>query len=108
MTLDVHAVLRAADAAKAARAEQLPDVNECLRVLQQVNLRLLELGWKSITYVPSNGGTAHAIHAIAPGCTAVLSVINLSNDPMQKNWFAEDSGDWWPCRPIWWKEKEKS
>lgn len=105
MTLDVHAVLRAADAAKAARAEQLSDVNECLRVLQQVNLRLLELGWKSIAYAPSNGGTINGIEA---GCADVLELINLSNDPMRKNWFAAADGDWWPCRPIWWKEKEKT
>lgn len=96
MTVDVHSLLREAEDQKAARAEQLPTAQDCIRVMVQCRLRLMELGWKSGEYAPKD----HVIEGINAGFTGPLEYQYLAN-----GWFTAGGGDWWPApRPLVFRE----
>lgn len=94
--VDVHALLRDGEAQKAARAEQLPTEQDCIRMMVQCRLRLLDLGWKSGEYASKD----KKIEGINPGFTGPAEYQHLGS-----GWFIAGRGDWWPApRPLVFKE----
>ncbi len=93
--VDVHALLREAAEQKAARAEQLPTHQDCIRLMVQIRLRLMELGWQSHEYAPKDGAKFEAIIAgfAGPSECAWLG----------SGFFVADRGDWWPAKPFMWR-----
>ena len=100
MAIDVHEILRAAEEQKAERAAQLPDVQDCIRVMVQARLRLQELGWRDIAYAPQDGSYFDAVTA---GFTGPSDCCRLGS-----GWFVAGDGDLWPAHPMMFKLKEKS
>ena len=93
MSVDVHELLRQSDLQKVARAEQLPTEQDCIRLMIQCRLRLLELGWRSGEYAPSDGTYFTGIN---PGFTGPAEYTHLGS-----GFFIADGGDWWPApRPL--------
>ncbi|WP_390342307.1 hypothetical protein ACFJIS_18850 [Variovorax boronicumulans] len=93
MRVDVHSLLREAEAQEKARAEQLPTEQDCIRMMVQCRMRLLEIGWRSGEYAPRNGTEFEAIVA---GFTGPSRCVWLGS-----GFFVADGGDWWPvARPM--------
>lgn len=96
-TVDVHEILREAEAQREARAEQFPDEQVVIRMMIQCRLRLEELGWRSAIYAPKNGTSFTAIN---PGYTGPSECMWLGS-----GFFVADGGDWWPAQPSHFKLK---
>lgn len=95
--VDVHEILREAEAQKAARTEQFPDVQNVIRMMVQCRLRLEELGWRDIGYAPKDGRIIEVINAGWAGpCDGVW---------LGKGWFVAENNDWWPCTPMMFRPK---
>lgn len=91
--VDVHALLREAADQKAARTEQLPTEQDCISMMVQCRLRLLELGWTSGEYAPKDGQNFEGIN---PGFTGPAEYTHLGS-----GFFIASPGDWWPApRPL--------
>lgn len=90
--VDVHEVLRLAEEQRMARADQLPDAQNCIRMMVQVRLRLEELGWRSADYAPKDG---IYFDAIVAGYAGPSRCCWLGN-----GFFIADGGDFWPCKPM--------
>lgn len=98
--VDVHALLRDAETQKAARAKQLPTEQDCIRMMVQCRLRLIELGWREGEYAPRDGSEFTAINA---GFRGPVTCIHLGS-----GYFTADGGDWWPSpRPIVYRAQTK-
>ena len=93
--IDVHEILRRAEEQKELRAEQLPDHQECIRLMIQIRLRLEEIGWKSGIYAPKDGSRFEAIVAGYGGPSKCLW--------LGSGFFIEDKGDLWPVEPFMWR-----
>lgn len=91
MSVDVHELLREADQQKAARAEQLPTEQDCIRMMVQCRQRLLELGWRSGEYAPKDGTAFVGINA---GFIGPAEFQHLGS-----GFFIAEGGDWWPAPP---------
>lgn len=99
MSVDVHELLREANEQKAARAEQLPTEQDCIRMMVQCRLRLIDLGWKSGEYAPKDGRSFESINAGFAG-PSVCQWIG--------GFFIADAGDWWPVlQPLVYREKQQ-
>lgn len=68
------------------------DEAEAIRLLQRIQLRLKELGWRDAMYAPKDGSTFDCIEV---GCTAVLT--NCTRDEIG---FWHHDTDTWPMCPI--------
>jgi hypothetical protein len=91
--VDVHALLREAADQKAARTEQLPTEQDCISMMVQCRLRLLELGWTSGEYAPKDG---REFEGINPGFAGPATYTHLGS-----GFFIASPGDWWPApRPL--------
>ncbi|MES1979599.1 MAG: hypothetical protein V4451_16275 [Pseudomonadota bacterium] len=104
MKLDIHEILRDAEAQKQARAEQLPAMQDCIRVMVQARLRLEELGWRDACYAPKDGSYFDAITA---GYAGPSDCMYLGDWPTG-NFFIAEGGDLWPSHPMMFKPKESS
>lgn len=93
--IDVHEILRVAEEQKKLRAKQLPDYQECIRLMIQIRLRLEEMGWKSGTYAPKDGTYFEAIVA---GFAGPSQCVWLGS-----GFFIADKGDLWPAEPFMWR-----
>ena len=91
MGVNVHELLREAEAQKAARAEQLPTEQDCIRMMVQCRLRLIELGWRSGEYAPKDGTGFVGINA---GWAGPAEYQHLGS-----GFFIAEGGDWWPAPP---------
>lgn len=100
---DVHSLLREAEAQKQARAEQLPTEQDCIRMMVQCRLRLIDLGWQSGEYAPRDN---RRFIGVNPGFAGPAEYQNLfGNAP--PSYFVAEGRDWWPVpRPLVWKEKQ--
>jgi hypothetical protein len=99
MSVDLHEVLREAKQQKAARAEQLPTEQDCIRMMVQCRLRLLEMGWVSGEYAPRDGTSFVGINA---GFAGPADFQHLGS-----GFFIAEGGDWWPApRPLVFKRKD--
>lgn len=99
MSVDVHALLREAQQQKAARAEQLPTEQDCIRMMVQCRLRLLELGWRSGEYAPKDGTAFVGINAGWHGPAAYQH--------LGAGFFIAGGNDWWPASsPLVFKPKD--
>lgn len=101
--IDVHEILREAEAQKQARAEQLPTEYDCLRVMQQAFYRLKEMGWNEASYAPKDGGYFQAIEF---GCAKPMECCYLGEWPSGR-FFAAEAGDLWPSRPSLYKSLDE-
>lgn len=90
--VDVHEILRAAEEQKSERARQMPTEQDCIRLMVQCRLRLLELGWKGGEYAPKDGTTFEAIVA---GFAGPSECVWLGS-----GFFVAHGGDWWPAKPF--------
>lgn len=86
---------KAADAARARRAEMMPDEKAALRVMSDAYQRLREFGWNSAIYCPKDGTHFQAIEA---GSTGIHDCSYQGQWP-KGSWWIHD-GDIWPSRPI--------
>lgn len=89
-SVDVHSLLREAQDQKAARAAQLPTEQDCIRMMVQCRLRLLDLGWTSGEYAPKN----RPIEGVNAGWSGPGEYQHLG-----AGWFIAENGDWWPAPP---------
>lgn len=86
---------KAAEAAKASRAERMPDVKAALDAMHDAYTRLKELGWREASYCPKDG--TH-FQVIEPGSTGIHDA-NYTGEWPKGSWWVYD-GDVWPSRPI--------
>ena len=97
--IDVHRMLREADDAEKARAKQLPTEQDCIRMMVQCRMRLMELGWRSGEYAPRNGTEFDAIVAGYVGSGGSSRCVWLGS-----GFFIAEGGDWWPvARPLFYR-----
>lgn len=93
MSIAIHQILREAEEQKAERAEQLPTEQDCIRMMVQCRLRLIDLGWREGMFAPRDGTEFEAINAGYRGPTICTH--------LGSGFFVADGGDWWPVpRPI--------
>jgi len=93
MSIDVHEILRKAEALRAIRAKQLPNEQDCIRMMVQCRMRLIELGWRSGEYAPKDGTEFEGINA---GFRGPARCVWLGS-----GFFVAHGGDWWPVpRPL--------
>lgn len=86
-----------ADAAKAKRAEAMPDEASALRAMHDAHTRLTELGWREAIYCPKDGSPFDVIEA---GGTGVHRAYYEGEWPTGRWWITSPDGDQWPSRPI--------
>ncbi len=92
-SVDVHALLRESAYQQTVRAEQLPTEQDCIRMMVQCRLRLLDLGWTSGEYAPKDGKEFEGIN---PGFSGPAIYTNFGS-----GFFITSPGDWWPApRPL--------
>ena len=84
----IEDILREVEAGKEARAKMLPTDKDCIDMMVQCRLRLLELGWRSGEYAPKDGTTFLAVNAGFSG--PVVAAWMLSS------FFLQDAIDLWP------------
>jgi hypothetical protein len=90
------AIMAASDAAKARRAEQMPDERAAIDAMFEAWLRLKELGWKEAQYCPKDGSR---FDVIEPGSTGIHRCRYEGEWP-KGSWWIEGDGDLWPSRPV--------
>jgi len=78
------------------RAEALPDVHACLRVMMDAYVRLKELGWNDAIYCPKDGSTFKVIEF---GSTGIFDC-HYDGEWPKGRWWTHDGGDLWPSRPV--------
>jgi hypothetical protein len=86
----------AAMAAKAKRAEEMPDIQAALRVMTNAYHRLEELGFTPAIYCPKDGSAFEVIEAGSSG----IHRCHYSGEWPTGSWLIEDGGDLWPSSPI--------
>lgn len=92
---DAAAVWREADAAKATRADRMPDERAAIIAMFEAHQRLIELGWKNAIYCPKDGTHFQAIEAGSTG----IHDCNYQGEWPKGGWWVYD-GDIWPSRPV--------
>jgi hypothetical protein len=96
---DPVALIRAADEAKAKRAEEMPDEHTAIGVMFGAWLRLKELGWRDATYAPTDHSPLQLIEAGSTG------IHEGYRDAERRFWITDD--DTWPSRPVLWRPAER-
>lgn len=96
-------LVRRADEAKAARAEEMPDTEAALAVLHRAYVRLKELGWSDAIYCPKDGTLFLAIEAGSTG----QHQCHYGGEWPDGIWWIDD-GDTWPSRPILWRPIDRT
>lgn len=94
-------LLASVDAAKAQRAEEMPDEAAALQVLFRAYQRLQELGFSDAIYCPKDGTVFDVIEA---GSTGIHDCTYEGEWPRGRWWVLAD-GDMWPSRPILYRRK---
>ena len=89
-------IIASSDAAKARRAEQMPDERAAIEAMFQAWLRLKELGWQEAQYCPKDGSL---FDAIEPGSTGIHQCQYEGEWPKGCYWIVGDN-DLWPSRPV--------
>lgn len=95
----VAEIWKAAEAAKAARADAMPTEKEALDVMFEAYQRLQELGWREAIYCPKDGSPFLAIEA---GSTGIHDCAYIGEWPTG-SWEIIEADDLWPSRPILFK-----
>lgn len=93
---EAAAIIAESDAAKARRAEQMPDERTAIKCMFSAWLRLKELGWKQAEYCPKDGSL---FDVIEPGSTGIHRCRYQGEWP-KGSWWIEGDGDLWPSRPV--------
>ena len=96
---EAETIFAAADAAKARRAEQMPDEHAALHAMMDAYIRLKELGWNNAIYCPKDGTTFNVIEAGSSG----IHTCHYDGEWPNGSWWIHDEGDFWPSRPILFK-----
>jgi hypothetical protein len=100
---EATAIIAASDAAKARRAEQMPDERSAIEAMFEAWLRLKELGWKEAIYCPKDGSL---FDAIEPGSTGIHRCRYEGTWPTGGWWIVGDD-DLWPSRPVLYRNEVK-
>lgn len=98
---EFDALIASIYAAKAKRAENMPDEKAALAQMFEAWQRLKELGWNDACYCPKDGSM---FSAIEPGSTGIHEC-NYTGDWPKGTWWIYD-GDVWPSRPILWRPRK--
>lgn len=93
---DFDALVKAADEAKAARAEAMPDDTAALVCMFTAWQRLKELGWREAMYAPCDSSPLLLIESGSTGTHEGYC------DPERRFW-AYCGGDLWPSNPCLFK-----
>jgi hypothetical protein len=93
---EATAIIAASNAAKARRAEQMPDERAAIHAFFDAWLRLKELGWKDAQYCPKDGSL---FDVIEPGSTGVHRCRYEGRWPNGGWWMVGDD-DLWPSQPV--------
>lgn len=93
---EAAAMLVASDAAKARRAEQMPDDQSAINAMFQAWLRLKELGWKEAQYCPKDGSV---FDVIEPGSTGIHRC-QYEGDWPTGHWWIIGDDNLWPSLPV--------
>jgi hypothetical protein len=93
---EADAMLAAADAAEAKRAELMPDTQSAIDAMFQAWYRLKELGWREAVYCPKDGSAFEVIEA---GSTGIFDC-RYSGEWPHGHYLIAAHGDIWPSRPI--------
>jgi hypothetical protein len=89
-------IIAASEAAKARRAEQMPDDKAAIHALFDAWLRLKELGWNDAQYCPKDGSLFDAIEV---GSTGVHRCRYEGQWP-SGSWLIDGDDDLYPSRPV--------
>jgi hypothetical protein len=92
------AIIKALDADKAKRIDEMPDVDSALRVFTRSYRRLIELGFKEIIYHPKDGST---FEVIEPGSTGIFPCEFWESPTRGSFWIMQDGGC--PSHPVLWR-----
>ncbi|HEY7767373.1 MAG TPA: hypothetical protein VIB55_04285 [Longimicrobium sp.] len=84
-------LLKASEAARAARIAAIPDEPAAIKALFQAYLRLQELGWRDARYAPRDGSTFDVIEVGSTG------IHQCTRDRQGRFWIYD--GETWPARP---------
>ena len=98
---EAAALLAASDAAKAQRAQNMPDDAAALAVMFDAWQRLKELGWNDAIYCPKDGTRFDAIEAGSTGSHRCYYEGTWPNG----HWWIEGDNDLWPSRPILFRKR---
>jgi hypothetical protein len=96
-------IIAASEAAKARRAEQMPDDKAAIHALFDAWLRLKELGWNDAQYCPKDGSLFDAIEV---GSTGVHRCRYEGQWPSGGWWIVGDD-DLYPSRPVLFRTRGK-
>lgn len=88
----VRALIDGANAARAKRAEDMPDDSAALGAMFQAHQRLKEMGWRDAIYAPKDGSP---LELVEPGSTGIHAGYR---DAEGRFWIVDD--DVWPSRPT--------
>lgn len=99
---EATALIAASDAAKARRAEQMPDEQAAINAMFEGWLRLKELGWKEAIYCPKDGTLFDAIESGSTG----IHECRYDGDWPSGHWWIVADGDLWPSRPVLFRLKQ--
>lgn len=98
---EADAILEACDAAKAQRANDMPDVATALKAFNAAHTRLKELGWQEAIYCPKDGSAFEVIEAGSSG----IHIAHYEGEWPTGSWWVRDGGDLWPSRPVLWRKE---
>lgn len=96
---EADAMWKAAEAAEAKRAADMPDEQAAIRTLHDAWLRLKELGWRESMYCPKDGSLFKVIEA---GSTGIFDC-SYRGKWASGHFLIHDGGDLWPSHPILFK-----
>jgi hypothetical protein len=96
---EADAMLAAADAAQAKRAELWPTSEDAVRGMCEAFHRLKELGWSETVYAPPDGRLKRVIECGSSGIHQGYCE-RRHDRPNDKWWWLPSPGDLWPSRPV--------
>lgn len=95
------AIIKALDADKAKRIDEMPDIDAALRVFARAYRRLIELGFREIIYHPKDGST---FEVIEPGSTGIFPCEFWESPTRGSFWIQQDGGT--PSHPVLWRPSQ--
>lgn len=93
---EAEALIEASNAAKAKRAEQMPDERSAINAMFEAWLRLKELGWNDAIYCPKDGTRFDVIEAGGTGIHRCYYEVEWPRG----SWWVVGDDDLYPSRPI--------
>lgn len=99
---EAEEMFKAADAAKAKRAADMPTEQDAIMAMWSAYQRLKELGWRNAVYCPKDGSVFNVIEA---GSTGIHKCSYDGDWPNGVYWIHAD-GDLCPSNPILFKKGE--